>query len=45
MKHAQAHNLLDDVYDNMDAGNSNAEEVITDENEGRFKLDHIISLN
>jgi hypothetical protein len=38
IKHAQAHNLLDDVYDHMDAGNSTAEEVITDENEGRSPL-------
>lgn len=38
MKHAQAHNLLDDVYDHMDSGNSNVEEIITDENEGKIEL-------
>ncbi|CEP13761.1 hypothetical protein [Parasitella parasitica] len=33
VKHAQAHNLLDSVYDNMDNGANSSEEVITDENE------------
>ncbi|GAN01239.1 cytoplasm protein [Mucor ambiguus] len=38
VKHAQAHNLLDNVYDTMDNGASNIEEVMTDENEERNYL-------
>jgi hypothetical protein len=34
VKHAQAHNLMASVYNNMDVSN-NTEDVITDENEGR----------
>lgn len=36
VKHAQAHNSLDNVYENMDNGTSSTEEVITDENEGKL---------
>ncbi|KAI8640104.1 transport protein Avl9-domain-containing protein [Parasitella parasitica] len=33
VKHAQAHSLLDSVYDSMDNGANSGEEVMTDENE------------
>lgn len=37
VKHAQAHNLMDNVVDDMDL-NNNSEEVMTDENEERNYL-------
>lgn len=37
VKHAQAHNILDNSYDNADSSSSNTtEEIMTDENEGIY---------